>query len=183
MARRDATDGRAQRAPSRRARGYGALLPLVAAPLVLAADLTSKAAARSGLGPGEAVQVVGDLVRLRLGSNSGIAFGLLTDGSGALVWLTALVAVALVVWLVASVRDGFDWRRTLPLGLIIGGAFGNVLDRAPDGLVTDFIDVGIGAARWPSFNAADSAIVVGVLGLIILGATARTDADPVKSAQ
>lgn len=170
MDRTEAVQPRQMTAPSSRAGGVTALLPLLAAPLVLAADVASKAAARSALEPGDAVQIVGDFVRLRLGVNSGIAFGLLTDGGGVLVWLTALIGTALVAWLVASVRSGASWRRTLPLGLIIGGAFGNVVDRAPDGLVTDVIDIGLGALRWPAFNLADVAIVVGVLGLILLGA-------------
>jgi len=161
-------------APSRRAQRYGAVLPLLAAPLVLVVDVASKAAIRAALEPGVALAIADGIVRLRLGFNSGVAFGLLTDAGGALVWLTGLIAVALVAWLVASVRDGAGWRRTLPLGLIIGGAFGNVLDRAPDRLVTDFIDVGLGAARWPAFNLADSAIVVGVMGLIVLGSRAKS---------
>lgn len=132
------------------------------------ADLGSKAAARSVLEPGEAIRVVGGLVQLRLGFNSGIAFGL-ADGGAALAWITALIAIALVGWLALSVRARASWHRTVPLGLIIGGAFGNVLDRLPDGRVTDFIDIGLRVTRWPSFNVADATIVVGVLALIVLG--------------
>ena len=155
-------------AQSRRARGLSRVLTFGVPALVLVADVATKAAARSLLEPGEPLQVIGGLLRLRLGYNSGIAFGLLTDGGGGLLLLTGLIGLALVAWLVVSERDRASWRRTLPLGLIIGGAFGNIIDRLPDGLVTDYLDIGLGAARWPSFNLADSAIVVGVLGLIVL---------------
>ena len=164
-----------RRSSAARPRGVADALALLVAPLVLAADLASKGVARSVLEPGNAVPILDDVVRLRLGFNSGIAFGLLTDAGGVLVWLTGLIGIALVGWLAASVRDSAGWRRTLPLGLIIGGAFGNVVDRLPDGVVTDFVDIGLGAARWPSFNLADSAIVVGILGLIVLGPDRRTD--------
>ena len=173
MERTEAVPPRQVTARSGRA-GVAGLLPLLAAPLVLVADVASKAAVRSVLEPGDAVQVVGDLVRLRLGFNSGIAFGLLADGGGVLVWLTGLIGIALVGWLAASVRHRARWRRTLPLGLIIGGAFGNVVDRLPDGLVTDVIDIGLGAMRWPAFNLADAAIVVGVAGMILLAPAASS---------
>lgn len=143
-------------------------LALLVAPAVLAADVASKAAAARALTPGESVPILDGLVRLHLGFNSGIAFGLLADAGDVLVWLTALVAAALVVWLVRSYRAGEGWRRTVPLGLVIGGAFGNVADRAPDGVVTDFLDLGLLWYRWPAFNVADTAIVVGVLGLLLL---------------
>lgn len=142
---------------------------LVTGVAVLLVDLASKAVVRSTLEQGSAVPILGDLVRFDLGFNSGIAFGVLADGGAALVWLTALIGLALVGWLIASARAGAGYRRTVPLGLVIGGAFANVADRLPDGLVTDFIDVGIGAVRWPSFNLADSAIVVGVLTLVVVG--------------
>lgn len=98
--------GRPPAAASRPAPTAILLLPLVAAPLVLVADVASKTAVLSALQPGDAVQIVGDVVRLRLGFNSGIAFGLQADGGGVLVWLTGLIGLALIAWLVTSVRDG-----------------------------------------------------------------------------
>lgn len=166
--------GRPPAAASRPAPTAIRVLPLVAAPLVLVADVASKSAVLSALQPGDAVRIIGDVVRLRLGFNSGVAFGLLTDGGGVLVWLTGLIGLALIAWLLTSVRNGAGWRRTLPLGLIIGGAFGNVADRVPDGLVTDVIDIGLGAVRWPAFNLADAAIVVGVAGIILLAPASRS---------
>lgn len=160
--------GGARRA-SRWAPAFGRLAAIAAAPVVLIADVASKAAAQSALEPGAAVAIVGNVWQMRLGFNSGVAFGMLAKTGEVVLWLTALIGIALIVWLIRLFRAGAAWRRTVPIGLIIGGAFGNVLDRVPDGLVTDFIDIGLGATRWPSFNIADSAIVVGVLALIVLG--------------
>ena len=140
---------------------------------VLVADAASKAAMLSLLEPGEAIDVVDGLVRWRLGFNTGIAFGILPSGGGVFVWLTGLIGIALIIWLLISLRQGASLRRTVPLALVVGGAFGNVLDRLPDGVVTDFIDLGIGTARWPSFNLADAAVVVGVVALGVFGSDAR----------
>lgn len=164
-----AADHGAAPGASRGALAFGRLAALATAPVVLIADVASKAAAQSALEPGAAVAIIGNFLQLRLGFNSGVAFGMLANTGELVVWLTALIGIALTVWLVRLFRSGAGWRRTVPLGLIIGGAFGNVLDRLPDGLVTDFIDTGLGAMRWPSFNIADSAIVVGVLAVIVFG--------------
>ncbi|HJU31665.1 MAG TPA: signal peptidase II [Hyphomicrobiaceae bacterium] len=169
MSPSDAADHVDAPGASRRDMALGRLVALATAPVVLIADVASKGAAQSALEPGAAVAIVGNVLQLRLGFNSGVAFGMLANSGDLVVWLTALIGIALTVWLVRLFRSGAGWRRTLPLGLIIGGAFGNVLDRLPDGLVTDFIDTGLGAMRWPSFNIADSAIVVGVLALIVFG--------------
>ena len=145
-------------------------LALATAPVVLVGDVASKVAVQSALEPGAAVAIVDEFLQLRLGFNSGVAFGMLANTGDLVVWLTAVIGIALCIWLVRQFRSGASWSSMLPLGLIIGGAFGNVLDRVSDGVVTDFIDIGGGAMRWPSFNLADSAIAVGVLALIALGA-------------
>ena len=59
------------------------------------------------------------------------------------------------------------------LGLILGGTLGNFIDRVRLGYVTDFISVGIGSLRWPTFNVADSSIVVGILALVVLAVLLR----------
>lgn len=61
------------------------------------------------------------------------------------------------------------------MGLLLGGGVANLLDRLPDGQVTDFIDVGLGALRWPTFNIADACIVAAVAAFLILGATPGHD--------
>jgi signal peptidase II len=70
----------------------------------------------------------------------------------------------MVIWLLQLLRSSeFPSQITAwPIGLFLGGAVANFVDRLPDGRVTDFLDVGIGAYRWPTFNLADSFIVLGV---------------------
>lgn len=139
-----------------RSPGYGraAIVAIVA----LALDQLTKALVRGGLEPGERVDLIAgvDLVRV---SNRGIAFGLLDD-AGSLVLVLAAVAFAalLGVFLAASDRRGL-W---LPIGLLAGGAVGNLIDRIHEGAVTDFVDIG----PWPSFNLADVEITLGVVILV-----------------
>jgi signal peptidase II len=98
--------------------------------------------------------------------NRGASFGLFGDGGAwapwALVALAAAIAAGLGVWL---------WRTksrfaALALGLVIGGALGNVVDRLRFGAVVDFLDFHLGSQHWPAFNVADSAITVGVVMLL-----------------
>lgn len=138
---------------------------LAAAVAVLALDQASKALARTHLAA-EMVEI-GPFLNLRLGFNTGVTFGLLGDGGGFGRWALVAVTSAVVVWLLA-----WMWREArvavvVPLGLVVGGALGNILDRLRHGAVTDFIDLHVGAASWPTFNLADSAIVTGV-GLLLL---------------
>ncbi len=98
--------------------------------------------------------------------NRGISFGLL-GGSALPPWLLAgfagLVAVGLAVWLARIVGR---WP-VVAIGLIIGGAVGNIVDRLVRGAVADFFDFHIGAYHWPAFNVADAAISVGLVVLVI----------------
>jgi signal peptidase II len=135
--------------------------------VVLAADQATKAWATSAVQRGDRDAVLPgiDLVNVR---NDGIAFGLL-DGHGGALTVVTLVALALLV-------AHFALRSTRPLlwlatGLLVGGALGNLVDRARQGSVTDFVDLPL----WPAFNLADVAIVVGVLTLLasLEGAGAR----------
>lgn len=107
----------------------------------------------------ERIPLLGDFLALQLTHNPGIAFGLRFAGEFQLPLI--LAALGFVAYL------AYHSERT-PLnqwgyGLIIGGALGNVLDRIPDGLVTDFVRVG----SFPVFNMADSCITVGVCLLLV----------------
>jgi signal peptidase II len=130
---------------------------LVAAATV-AADQATKALVRSTIERGESVGLVLgiDLVNVR---NRGIAFGLFSDGGALLVVFAIVALAALVVFFVRHRGRPLVW---LPTGLLIGGAAGNLLDRAREGAVTDFIDL----PAWPAFNLADVAITFGVLTLL-----------------
>ena len=91
--------------------------------------------------------------------NTGVAFGAL-EGGGLLVALLIGVSLALLIGYFAVNRDR-PWLW-LPVGMLLGGALGNLADRAREGAVIDFID----PIAWPAFNVADSCIVVGVVVLL-----------------
>ena len=126
----------------------------------MALDQLTKALVRDGLTLGERRDLIAgvDLVNVR---NSGIAFGFLADGGAVLVVGTALALLALVVFFVTHTGRPLVW---LPTGLLLGGAIGNLIDRARDGSVTDFVKF----PHFPAFNVADMAITFGVVALIFV---------------
>jgi signal peptidase II len=137
--------------------GPGGRAALVAV-VTVAADQAVKALLRTTIERGDAVDLVlgAQIVNVR---NRGIAFGMFSGG-GVLLVLFALVALAaLLVFFARHRARPLVW---LPTGLLIGGATGNLIDRAREGAVTDFIDL----PAWPAFNVADMAITFGVLTLL-----------------
>jgi signal peptidase II len=135
---------------------------------VVAVDQVAKALVVDNLARGERRDLVLgiDLVHVR---NSGIAFGLF-DGGGAVLTVMTLAALALLlVYFATHTSRPLLWLAT---GLLVGGALGNLLDRARDGAVTDFIDLPL----WPAFNVADMAITAGVIALLLSLELAREDA-------
>jgi signal peptidase II len=125
---------------------------------VLAADQIAKAVVRGSIERGERVELLLgiDLVNAR---NSGIAFGLFSGGGALVAVVAALALVALLAFFATHLSRPLVW---LPTGLLAGGAAGNLIDRAVEGAVTDFVDF----PWWPAFNVADAAITVGVLALL-----------------
>ena len=128
---------------------------------VVALDQLTKAVASSRLLLSEPVPVLGDIVRLTLVHNTGAAFGLF-PGSRLPFIIVSSLAIAVVIYLFTREAYRGMTQRVL-LGCILGGAIGNLVDRIRLGWVVDFIDVGLGSARWPVFNVADSAVTVGVI--------------------
>jgi signal peptidase II len=126
--------------------------------LVVAADQAAKAAIEAHLVPGQFVEVVGPL-ELTLSHNRGVAFGL-AGGAGVKLVLTTALALAVIGYLFA--RNPQRPGMWVAVGLVAGGAIGNLVDRIRAGAVTDFIVVG----SWPAFNLADVSITVGVLLLV-----------------
>lgn len=138
---------------------------LTIAGLVVILDQATKALVLHELVEGLPLSVVNGLVSLTLVRNRGLAFGLLAGVPDAWRWLVAFLSVvALLILVRVAVRvlptGGFVGQ--LAIGLIFGGAVGNLVDRARFGSVVDFVDVHVGPYHWPAFNAADSAITVGV---------------------
>ena len=116
-------------------------------------------------------QEVFSWLNITLAHNYGAAFSFLSDAGGWQRWffivLSSLVSVVLLVWLIRLPRA--DWLTGLALGLVIGGAVGNLVDRVQLGYVVDFVDVHFGGWHYPAFNVADSAITVGVVLLLLDG--------------
>jgi signal peptidase II len=114
------------------------------------------------------ISVFGDWFQLRLVHNPGAAFGLHVGPYSR--WVFFAVALVAVVFLARMSRSSpvGDRFRQLALGLVAGGAAGNLIDRlrSPHGVV-DFLDVGIGIHRWPTFNVADIAVSCGAFALAI----------------
>lgn len=134
------------------ARAAGALA------VVLALDQASKLLVDSELARGESVNVFFglDITNTR---NRGVAFGFLEGKGGIVGLLIAVALIGLLGWFAVHAGRAWLW---LPVGMLLGGAIGNLIDRAREGAVIDFID----PAGWPAFNVADSSIVLGVLGLL-----------------
>ena len=99
--------------------------------------------------------------------NRGISFGMFSNESMAGVWILSLLALIIVGFLTNWLRKAESKLAVISLGLIIGGALGNVIDRAVHTAVLDFLDFYLGSFRWPAFNAADSFITVGAILLIL----------------
>jgi signal peptidase II len=138
------------------------VVPLAAA--VVALDQVTKAVALKRLAPGVPVEVL-DWLALTLVMNPGLAFGLLGGLPATWRWVVALLSLlALIVLARVALRvlPAGGWSGQLAVGLIFGGAVGNLLDRARWGAVVDFVDVHWSGYHWPAFNVADSAITVGV---------------------
>ena len=133
---------------------------LAACGIVIAIDQGTKAIARSAVAPGTRTEVLPFLAFENV-RNKGVAFGLGGDISAIVIGATIVALVGVLVYLASRGRGG--WLAWLPAALLIGGALGNLADRARDGAVTDFIDLPL----WPTFNLADVAIVAGVLLLLI----------------
>jgi signal peptidase II len=135
------------------------LVPALAAcGVVVALDQGSKALATSFVDRGDSEKLL-PFLRIENTRNEGVAFGLGGDISALVIGATIVVLVALLVAL--AVRGRGHALVWLPAALLIGGALGNLADRARDGAVTDFIDMPL----WPTFNLADVAIIAGVLFL------------------
>lgn len=127
---------------------------------VVAADQAIKAVVEDRLYPGEVVDVLGPL-SVTLSHNEGVAFGL-AGGAGAGLVLVTVAALALIAFVFS--RHPAKGGMWVAVGLLAGGALGNLIDRLAAGEVTDYVDVG----SWPAFNLADVAITVGVMLMALI---------------
>jgi len=153
---------------------------MIPAVLVVVADQVSKAVVSDLFSLYQVRPVIAGFFNLTFITNTGAAFGIFARSGGFLrKWLLGGVAVAALVALVFAWRHLKDNHRLYPLaiGLIGGGAVGNLIDRVRFGAVVDFLDFYIGRYHWPAFNVADSAITVGVALFILAGFLEKGSAD------
>jgi signal peptidase II len=164
------------RAPPSRAGGFPlrGLLFLGVAAAVVVADQITKRLAENQLREQRSIPLVDDILRLTYVENRGAAFGVLQDQTTFFVLVGILVIGVIAASYRYLPRSGFMLH--LALGLQLGGALGNLIDRVRQGYVVDFVDFGYRANWWPVFNVADSAIVIGV-ALLALNALSPTPAD------
>jgi signal peptidase II len=132
---------------------------------VVVADQITKAWVLANVPPGGAIPVFGDLVRLVLSANTGALFGLFRD-QATLFAVVSVGVIGLIAWYHG--RSPRSLLLSLALGLLLGGAIGNLIDRVRLGYVVDFVDAGLGGLRFYTFNVADSAISAALLLLILL---------------
>jgi signal peptidase II len=135
-----------------------AVLALVTASVVVALDQLTKSLVKDEIVPGDHVDVIPGL-QLSNVRNTGVAFGALEGAGLAVAVLIGLSLALLLAYFYVNRELPLLW---LPVGMLVGGAAGNLIDRAREGAVVDFID----PVGWPAFNVADSCIVVGVLVLL-----------------
>jgi signal peptidase II len=138
---------------------------LALVPAVVIPDQLTKAWIVARLQPREGIEVLGDYVRLVHSQNTGGLFGFFRD-QAPIFAVMSIVVVGLIAWYHA--RGGRSPYLSLTLGLLTGGAIGNLLDRLRLGHVVDFVDVGIGDLRWYTFNVADMAISASLILLLLL---------------
>lgn len=144
-------------------------LGLGLAALVIVLDQASKAWMMGLLADPPRIVGLTDFFSLVPVWNRGVSFGILAARDGSTAWLLSGVALAVAAGLVAWLSRVERPLLALSLGLVIGGALGNVIDRGRFGAVFDFLDFHVASWHWPAFNLADSAITVGVALLLLDG--------------
>ncbi len=136
-------------------------MPLLIAVTVISMLLSLAAAFVALHGIHAPIPVIGDFFSLTLSKNTGIAFSIKIGSP----WQEILIVAALIGVTFVAIRSKHNRIETIAFGLILGGAFGNLIDRMIHGFVTDFIAVG----TFPIFNVADSCITIGAVMLIAEG--------------
>jgi signal peptidase II len=148
----------------------GTWIVLLVAALIIALDQVSKEWVRATIQKYTYIipfPQLGNAFLLEHVENNGAAFGILQNQNRMLIIVALVVSTAILAFAPRLPKD--EWLSRVFLGMQLGGALANLLDRINHGYVTDFIRVGFpGYYYWPTFNMADSAIVVGVIGLGIM---------------
>jgi signal peptidase II len=142
-------------------------LGLAAATIIVALDqLTKWIIVYHVMMPPRRIEVT-SFFNLVMGWNRGVSFGLFSNDSQVTVWILSFVAIAIITWLTVWLLRATHRLLGLGLGLVIGGALGNLIDRLRFSAVADFLDFHVAGFHWPAFNVADTAITVGAICLLV----------------
>jgi len=140
------------------------VLYFAVAALVVILDQASKRIVWELFKYGGGVEIIDGFFRITLSKNKGAVFGILSNTKHILLFVT-IISIGVLVFFAYRMRYAPVNKRVY-LGLILGGAFGNLIDRIAAGEVLDFLDMGFGAYRWPTYNVADIAVTIGAVLLI-----------------
>ena len=159
-------------AGSAAARSPWAACPLYAIALgIMALDQASKLAIVQAMRVGQTISLIPDFFDIAFVMNPGAAFGIMASRSSSFrspfFMLVSVLAIGLIVFYYHRYLHEPTRLPPAALGLILGGAVGNLIDRMRFGMVIDFLDFHVGGYHWPAFNVADAAISIGV-GLMLL---------------
>ena len=155
----EATAGRVTRTGAH----WGVFLAIPIVVVIL--DQLTKAWLVANVARGEVLEVLGETVRLVYHQNSGALFGLFRD-QAIVFGVLSMIVIGLIV--AYHARSGRSRYMSIALGLLLGGAIGNLIDRLRLGYVVDFVDIGIGDLRFYTFNVADSAISAAIVLLVAI---------------
>lgn len=150
--------------PAAARRPHWSLFGGLAAAIVVI-DQASKAWVLANVDPARPRPIIDDYLRLIVSQNSGALFGLFR-GQATLFAIFSFAVIGLIVWYHG--HAGRSAVASVALGLLLGGAIGNVADRLRYGFVVDFVDAGIGNVRWYTFNVADAAISTALVLLVLI---------------
>jgi len=148
---------------------------LIPAAVIIAVDQITKQFFWRQFVPGHNVDVIPGILRITLVKNTGAAFGIF-EGGRIFFIIASIIAVGFILYLGLRL-PATDRYKKLLLGLILGGAVGNLIDRVYDGAVIDFIEMGVAGHWWPVYNVADIAVTVGAVMLLfhLLGTSKHAD--------
>ncbi len=154
------------------------MLFFVVAALVVILDQASKRIVWEIFKYQGGADIIDGFLRITLSKNKGAIFGIFFGWKHFLIVVT-IVSILVLIFFAYRMRFAPASKRVY-LGLILGGAFGNLIDRLAAGEVLDFLDMGIGSYRWPTYNVADIAVTVGAL-MLILGLIRHPEPRPQES--
>lgn len=145
---------------------------LICAVIVIIIDQLTKYIVQRYMMLGSSIPLVDEFVRLTYVQNPHAAFGISLLGGNLLLIFVSAVAIVVIIFIFYR-RIVIEKWKISALGLILGGAVGNLVDRLRFGKVIDFVDIGYHQYRWPVFNVADIAITIGGILLVIFIVTER----------